>query len=224
MPAGFICVRTLSISLKRQVVHLLLITGHPALTTSATSQSKYIFTGVVPCLYEIVVLVGVEQCIQTLEMLFRHPDIARHVRKLVVRTGTNGSDISSVVRKVALRFDALNTFEWDGEEMPEEDIWFALRMLYVYHQFVSALYAYERAQVPEIETDRYDRWSRNAEAKQPRMSLIAACVRSPHEFHVQLFDFVDLLGFSITLKPSFYNNDVDIFHHGTFILVPSVKQ
>ena len=182
LPAGFICVQTLSISPKRQVVHSLLNRGHPALTTSATSQSKYIFTGVVPCLYEIVVLVGVEQCTQTLEMLFRHPDIARHVRKLVVRTGTHGSAISSVVRKVALRFDALNTFEWDGEEMPEEDIWFALRMLYVFHQFIPALYANERAQVPEIETNRYDHWSRNAEAKQPCMSLIATCVRSLHGF------------------------------------------
>jgi radical SAM superfamily enzyme with C-terminal helix-hairpin-helix motif len=79
----------------------------------------------------MVVLVGVEQCTQTLEMLFRHPQAARHVRKLIVRTGTRGSVVSSMIRKVAVRLDALNTFEWDGEEMPEEDIWFALRMLCV---------------------------------------------------------------------------------------------
>lgn len=71
-------------------------------------------------------------------MLLHRPDIARHVRKLVVRpynkrrkySLVDGYTVSSVVRQVAVRLDALNTFEWDGEEMPpNEDMWFALRML-----------------------------------------------------------------------------------------------
>jgi len=82
-----------------------------------------------PVLYETVVLVNLGQCIQTLEMLFRRPDIARHVRKLVLRPGADRSIVSSIIRKVAVRFDALHSFEWDGDEMPDEDIWFALRML-----------------------------------------------------------------------------------------------
>jgi hypothetical protein len=69
-------------------------------------------------------------------MLFRCPDIARHVRKMVICCGAGCSTVSSLIQKVAVRFDALNSFEWDGDEMPDEDIWFALRMLWVSVNFV----------------------------------------------------------------------------------------
>jgi hypothetical protein len=42
------------------------------------------------------------------------------------------------------------------------------------------------------------------------------CEQCPYRLRVQLFDFVDLLGFSITLKPSFYNSDVDLFQDGKY--------
>ena len=37
--------------------------------------------------------------------------------------------VSSIIQKAAVRLDALNTFEWDADEMPDEDLWFVLRML-----------------------------------------------------------------------------------------------
>lgn len=74
-------------------------------------------------------------------MLYRRPDIARHVRKLVIRPdcpfGRRTSnvleniDITDAVRRVAaaMRLDALTSFVWDDDEIPRnDDMWFALRM------------------------------------------------------------------------------------------------
>jgi hypothetical protein len=72
-------------------------------------------------------------------MLFRRPDIARHVIRLFIRPDkgrrlyrTEERLVSATIRKVAVRLDAMNTFVWDGEEIPRcDDMWFALRMLWV---------------------------------------------------------------------------------------------
>jgi len=73
-------------------------------------------------------------------MLQCRPEIARHVRELVVRPHTNkkarqgiavSALASAAVRDTAstMRLDALKKFVWDGEEKPyHEDMWFALRM------------------------------------------------------------------------------------------------
>ncbi|KIJ68133.1 hypothetical protein HYDPIDRAFT_148467 [Hydnomerulius pinastri MD-312] len=71
-------------------------------------------------------------------MLLRRPSIARHVQKLVIRFSPssrrhsldlNGYVISNLVQRLASKLDALNTFIWDAEEIPQcDDIWFALRM------------------------------------------------------------------------------------------------
>lgn len=72
-------------------------------------------------------------------MLQRRPEIARHVRELVVRPHTNkkvqqgvavSALASAAVRDTAatMCLDALRKFLWDGEERPyHEDMWFALR-------------------------------------------------------------------------------------------------
>jgi hypothetical protein len=92
-------------------------------------------------LYAAVVLSSAKQCTLTLRMLGRRPELARHVRELVIRQNPKNktkfcdeeSDIaSSAVRELAAarRLDALTTFVWEGSEMPyHEDMWFALRML-----------------------------------------------------------------------------------------------
>lgn len=73
-------------------------------------------------------------------MLQCRPDIARHVREMVVRPRSKkylydkiwASDkVSSAVRDAAgtMRLDALRKFVWDGDEKPlHEDMWFALRI------------------------------------------------------------------------------------------------
>ena len=71
-------------------------------------------------------------------MLLRRPDIARHVQKLLLRFSTgprarssdyNGYMVSSLAYCLAHTLDALHTFIWDADEIPErDDMWFALRM------------------------------------------------------------------------------------------------
>lgn len=91
-------------------------------------------------LYESVVLGSVEQCRLTLGMLSRTPDIARHIRELVIRpqakyksyfSPADNASASYAVRKIASEkcLDALVMFKWDADELPYyEDMWFALRV------------------------------------------------------------------------------------------------
>lgn len=89
------------------------------------------------------------QCCTTLNMLYEHPNIARHVQKLIVRHegyakapqsvgSTRGfsyaepSYVCAAVKRVATRLDALQSFVWGGEDYPwDDDIWLVLRRSYV---------------------------------------------------------------------------------------------
>jgi hypothetical protein len=104
-------------------------------------KSNYIFSNVSSVLYEKVVLKSAEQCTWTLGMLVRRVDVARHVRELIISlsktlvSAIDNATASSAVRKVAgaMRLDALAKFCWDAEESPyHDDMWFALRMGYVF--------------------------------------------------------------------------------------------
>ena len=75
-------------------------------------------------------------------MLARRADIARHVQKLVVRPDScdvneekrieRAEEVCTALRRAACTLDALNTFVWDGEEMPAcDEVWLELRMLWV---------------------------------------------------------------------------------------------
>lgn len=76
-------------------------------------------------------------------MLRNRPDIARHVRELIVRPGAlstsdnqfNASErASAAVRDVAMSkaLDALVKFTWDFDDLPVyDDMWFALRIWFV---------------------------------------------------------------------------------------------
>jgi len=74
-------------------------------------------------------------------MLSRHSEIARHVQKLVIRPDhaeqsrfrqyapADGSVISTIIKQIAVRLDALHTFVWDAEDLPpDDDMWFTLRI------------------------------------------------------------------------------------------------
>ncbi|KAJ8696076.1 hypothetical protein PTI98_005974 [Pleurotus ostreatus] len=156
------------------------------LSLSLTSKNAY--SNLTSMLYSTLVLNSVEQCVTTLGMLERRPDIARHILKLVIKpeakSGTQRPRFheglaSAAVRSIAMstHLDALRTFVWDGEEMPgNDDMWFALRMFC------------------------------------PRLRSIHTTIGSIlPSVNSHLFDFVDLAGFSLTLKPGFYDNHVDMF-------------
>ena len=96
-------------------------------------------------LYSDVKLRGSVQCIQTLNMLIAHPERARHIRSLCLHPDDsgpfatriwgrgalfNGYAISGAIRRLASKMEILQSFEWDGEELPPyDDMWFALRVL-----------------------------------------------------------------------------------------------
>jgi hypothetical protein len=102
------------------------------------SQSSTLYSNVVSALYSSVVLDTFRQCINTLTMLHRHPEITRHIQTLLVRpnggrqttTGVGGYRVCSAIRQIARQLDALGTFVWDWEEgfPPCDELWFALRM------------------------------------------------------------------------------------------------
>ena len=78
-------------------------------------------------------------------MLQRCPKIARHVQKLVVRpeeqrfkrrqqlrAWDNAGTVSRLVSLAARHLDALQTFEWDGDDMlPDDRMWSSLQEWYV---------------------------------------------------------------------------------------------
>lgn len=101
-------------------------------------SSKHLFTSTCPVLYAHVHLGTAEQCQRTLSMLRSRPDVARHIQKLYIRFSSASSDymvdvngiaISALLRELAPKLDALHTFIWDADEIPQcDDMWFALRM------------------------------------------------------------------------------------------------
>ncbi|EGO00176.1 hypothetical protein SERLA73DRAFT_72915 [Serpula lacrymans var. lacrymans S7.3] len=147
---------------------------------------SHLFTNICPSLYAYVHLDTVSQCVNTLAMLFRRPDIARHVQKLFIRFDhvrspgesevVDGYLISSAVRKAAAKLDALNTFVWDGNEGPPfDDMWFALRM-----------------SCPQLRTIG---------------TTVGSTLPNPNS---HLFDFNNLHGFSLILKNGFYINHAEL--------------
>ncbi|OAX37349.1 hypothetical protein K503DRAFT_719896 [Rhizopogon vinicolor AM-OR11-026] len=101
-------------------------------------SSKVLFTNACAILYAHVHLGTTEQCQRTLSMLCSRPGIARHVQKLQIRFSSsrptyfadiNGITISTLLRELAPKLDALHTFIWDADEIPQcDEMWFALRM------------------------------------------------------------------------------------------------
>ncbi|KAH7927521.1 hypothetical protein BV22DRAFT_1084908 [Leucogyrophana mollusca] len=146
-------------------------------------SSQHLFTSICPALYANLYLSTVPQCTITLSMLYRRPDIARHVQKLFVRiTGPGASDgyiVSAAIRETAVRLDALNTFVWDADEIPPyDDMWFALRI-----------------SCPQLRTIAT---SYGSIAPRP---------------HSHLFDFSHLLAFSLVLKEGFHTGQHDTDEH-----------
>ncbi|KAJ3826843.1 hypothetical protein F5880DRAFT_1541964 [Lentinula raphanica] len=146
------------------------------------------FATVSSVLYASVTLNSAEQCTTTLNMLRRHPYIARHVRELVVKPGQLSSSdnqfnhsekASSAVRDIAMSrvLDALVKFTWDFDDLPVyDDMWFALRVCCPQLRYVGTSVG---TRVPNL--------------------------------HSHLFDFVDLRGFSLYLKQGFFESHLDIF-------------
>ncbi|KAK0206282.1 hypothetical protein DFS33DRAFT_1257650 [Desarmillaria ectypa] len=88
-------------------------------------------------LYRNVDLKTNGQCKVVLSMLLKHPDMARHVTKLIVHpnniewTATdvslNESEVVDLLIRTVRFMPSLHTFFWDGVEMPDDYLWLVLR-------------------------------------------------------------------------------------------------
>ncbi len=88
-------------------------------------------------LYRNVDLKTSKQCKVVLSMLLKHPDMARHVTKLIVHpnniewTATdvslNESGVVNLLVRAIRYMPSLHTFFWDGVEMPDDYLWLVLR-------------------------------------------------------------------------------------------------
>ncbi|KIY72621.1 hypothetical protein CYLTODRAFT_367382 [Cylindrobasidium torrendii FP15055 ss-10] len=97
-------------------------------------------TLLMPALYETVILGSTQACISGLEMLSKHQDICRWVRKLAVRpnyylawpksdTFIDEDGIADLLKDIVHRgwLHRLHTFDWDGRELAPSALWLGLR-------------------------------------------------------------------------------------------------
>ncbi|KAJ3524166.1 hypothetical protein NM688_g8608 [Phlebia brevispora] len=105
--------------------------------------SSRLYPAVIPSVYASVELDGIDQCKETLNMLSRNANVARHVRKLTVHPDRHPyskipllpfareycSLVSTLVAHAAKNMDALDTFFWDADAgVPEDLMWRQLKI------------------------------------------------------------------------------------------------
>lgn len=79
-----------------------------------------------------------KQCKTALITFSKHPEITQHIRQLVVRVNpvewTDPDEeidealVATLISKLAVQLGGLEAFEWDGLEMPHDQLWAALRI------------------------------------------------------------------------------------------------
>ncbi|KAG9220200.1 hypothetical protein CCMSSC00406_0007105 [Pleurotus cornucopiae] len=91
-----------------------------------------------PTLYATVVLKSSRQCRIALEALSDNPRLCAHIRKLAVRPNyylawpkpdepLDEDWVAKAIIDLAPHLKYLHTFDWDGLEMPEDELWTVLR-------------------------------------------------------------------------------------------------
>lgn len=87
-----------------------------------------------PALYETVVLKSSRTCKITLKMLATRPDICGLIKKLAVRPNyylawpkanerLDEIWVAEKVEEIAPMLTQISTFDWDGLEMPKDQLW-----------------------------------------------------------------------------------------------------
>lgn len=110
----------------------------PADILNFSLASSYTRTLLMPALYEAVILKSSRSCKITLKMLATRPDICGVIRKLAVRPNyylawpkanepLDESWVAKAVERIAPNLQRLHTFDWDGLEMPDDQLWKTLQ-------------------------------------------------------------------------------------------------
>lgn len=141
---------------------------------------KSLFFGLLPAVYDDVRLDTLEQCKATLAMLNRDPSIARHIQKLTVRFPSSASHSGGFPISVLLRTLA-----------PKLD---------ALHTFI-----WDAGEIPQCD----DMWFA-LRISCPRLHTIGTSYGAKlPDSHSTLFQFKNLRGFRLALKPAFYDNHSD---------------
>lgn len=147
-------------------------------------SSSFIYYNIMALLYKRVALDSAAQCMHTLDMLARCPNVASHVQALILRPG-NGEiglggtrfTVAEMTSRLARSLSALHTFIWDAEEMPPYDyMWLALR------------------------------------SSCPLLKSIGTSIGSDlPQYNSHLYNFSDLVEFSLAFKPGFLEDPAELF-------------
>ncbi|KAJ7163560.1 hypothetical protein C8R43DRAFT_919210 [Mycena crocata] len=149
--------------------------------------SKSFFSDIAPALYQSVVLTSTQQCSSTLAMLKRRTDIARHVRELIIRRSRSNnyhdqSDQSVLNSRAASAAVA---------EIA------ASRCLDALSKFTWC----------DDEIAYHEEMWLALRMCCPRLRYLSTSIGAYFPSSSHLFNFTDLLGFSIYLAPGFYENN-----------------
>lgn len=115
---------------------------HHGNISNALFQSQGLRALLLAPLYESVALRSSRKCEVTLNMLAERPDICALIHKFAVRPNyylawpkpdkpLDESWVSSKIAEIAPNLSSLTTFDWDGLEVPMDDLWGKLRISYV---------------------------------------------------------------------------------------------
>ena len=114
---------------------LALVTHIPCLLM----QSSYLRALLLPALYDTIILKSSKHCRLTLTMLLAHPHLCSYIKKLAVRPNyylawpksDHTLDENWVVKMIidlSKHLTNMHTFDWDGLESPQDQLWDKLRI------------------------------------------------------------------------------------------------
>ncbi|KAJ7436002.1 hypothetical protein B0H11DRAFT_2207375 [Mycena galericulata] len=126
------------VSLPEDVLREVVEDMSPADMLNLSLTSSHVRALLIPELYRTMQLRSSRACASGLRMLAKRPALCAHVTKLAVRpnyylawptpdTPLNESWVAEMIRAIAPRLTRLRIFDWDGLEMPRDELWFTLR-------------------------------------------------------------------------------------------------
>ncbi|KAJ6587178.1 hypothetical protein DFH09DRAFT_1028390 [Mycena vulgaris] len=148
--------------------------------------SKSFFSDIAPALYQSVVLISSQQCTSTLAMLKRRKDIARHVRELVISPSRSSDPedpqfLDSRAASVAVAEIAASRCL----DALSKFTWFHHEIAYHEEMWLALRMCC------------------------PQLRYLSTSVGAYFPSSSHLFNFTDLLGFSLFLAPGFFENNTE---------------
>ncbi|KAJ7495996.1 hypothetical protein B0H11DRAFT_1857263 [Mycena galericulata] len=149
--------------------------------------SKLFFSDIAPALYQSVVLTSAQQCVWTLAMLKRRTDIARHVRELIIRPSPS-------------------------HDRPDQAVLNSRAASVAVAEIAASkcLDALSRFTWSDQEVAYHEEMWLALRMCCPRLRYLSTTIGAYFPSSSHLFNFTDLLGFSIFFTPGFYENNIEL--------------